>query len=70
MTADEFRNWRLGLGWTQPEAANRLGISVSMLSDYERGTRRGTIRAAPVPTAIALACETLSRRYGKAESVS
>jgi transcriptional regulator with XRE-family HTH domain len=63
MTPDEFRNWRLGLGWTQPDAAQARGNSVSMLADYERGMKRGTDRPAPVPRAIALACETLSRRY-------
>jgi transcriptional regulator with XRE-family HTH domain len=63
MTADEFRNWRLGLGWTQPEAANHLGISVSSLADYERGIKRGTDRPAPVPRAVALACCYLTRYY-------
>jgi predicted transcriptional regulator len=66
MTAAQFRKWRQSLELTQAEAAEALGLSVSSISDYERGKKRGTDRAARVPQAVALACEALTGRYRKA----
>lgn len=59
MTGSEFRAWRKRLGWTQQQAAEALGISVSQIIDYESGSKRGTDRAAPIPRVVALACQAL-----------
>ena len=38
MTSDEFLAWRKRMGWKRVEAADRLGISYSNISFYERGS--------------------------------
>ena len=59
ITADDFRDWRLALGLSQAGAARALGLSRSSVLDYERGFKRGTDRAAPVPRVVELACRAL-----------
>jgi hypothetical protein len=44
---------------SQVGAARALGISRSSVIDYERGWKRGTDRAAPVPRTVELACRAL-----------
>jgi transcriptional regulator with XRE-family HTH domain len=39
MTPGDFREWRRCLGWTQVEAAAKLGLSVRTVKHYEGGTR-------------------------------
>ncbi len=51
MTAKQFTEWRKRMGWTQVEAAQHLGRSRQMVSNYESG--------ADIPTVIKLACEAL-----------
>lgn len=60
MTAAELKSWRKGLGLTQPQAAEALGISLSMLCNYEKGIDRQTKRPAPIPRTVALAAVMLS----------
>ena len=57
MTAADFRNWRLRLGLTQPEAARRLGLSVETVRAWEYGKRQISL-----PTVLALACEYLESK--------
>jgi transcriptional regulator with XRE-family HTH domain len=59
MTPDQFRDWRRQLGLSQAAAARALGLSRSSVIDYERGFKRGTDRAAPVPRIVELACQAL-----------
>lgn len=40
-------------------AAEALGISVSQITDYQSGVKRGTDRLAPIPRVVALACQAL-----------
>ena len=61
MTPDQFREWRLNLGLSQAAAARALGLSRSSVIDYERGFKRGTDRAAPIPRIVELACQALER---------
>ncbi len=54
MTAQDFRNWRLRLGLTQPGAAALLGLSVETVRAWEYGKRRISM-----PVVLALACAKL-----------
>jgi transcriptional regulator with XRE-family HTH domain len=59
MTSEQFREWRQQLGLSQAAAARALGLGRSTIIDYERGKKRGTDRAAPVPRVVELACQAL-----------
>jgi predicted transcriptional regulator len=59
MTSNEFREWRERLGLSKAAAARALGLSLSRVTDYEIGMKRGTDRAAPVPRVVELACRAL-----------
>lgn len=50
----ELREWRVGLGWTQIEAAAALGVSVLTYRLWEWGKR-----SPDNPKMVGLACERL-----------
>lgn len=50
----EFSLWRMTLNWSQIEAADALGISISSIIGYEAGD--------PIPRVVGLACEALSNQ--------
>lgn len=52
VTAEEFIEWRKSLGMSQSAAANRLGISVSSIFNYELGHRDE--RKVYIPVLVAL----------------
>ena len=60
MTNTELRDFRQRLGMTQADLAAELGISLSQLHNYERGSDRRTGAACPVPRLVQLACQALS----------
>jgi transcriptional regulator with XRE-family HTH domain len=66
MSPEQFRAWRAGLGLTQLQAAAKLGLSVSMLKNYESGFLRrrdahtGELIEVEIPRAIALACAAIA----------
>jgi transcriptional regulator with XRE-family HTH domain len=62
MTPQSFRAWRKGLGMSQREAAEALGISMSSVQLYERGSRREDGRPVEIPKTVALACSAVSHR--------
>ncbi len=64
MTPAEFKSWRKAMGYTQKDAAAALGISVSSVELYERGSRRDDDRPVDIPRRVELACEAL--RQGNA----
>lgn len=35
--AQEFQTWRMGLGWTQEQAAECLGLPLATIRNYEQG---------------------------------
>jgi len=47
-----FRQWRLGMGWTQKRAAIELDVSERALVGYENGAR--------ISRVVALACAMLA----------
>ena len=51
-----FRVWRLGLGWTQRQAALELGYSRKMIQLYDEGKKSP-------PLVLILAMENLSNRH-------
>jgi transcriptional regulator with XRE-family HTH domain len=51
-----FLKWRRTLGYTQKEAADKLGVSRGSIQHWERGVT-------PVPRAVELACQELTRRW-------
>jgi len=64
MMPGELIAFRRRMGWSQQTLADRLEISKSRIQDYERGWTRGEHpRRAPIPYVIALACESLERRF-------
>lgn len=58
----EFRN---RLGWSQQKLATELGMSVSQIANYERGTARGTDRPVVIPKVVELAMEALEARHAR-----
>src|SRR5258708_1983631 len=52
----DFLKWRRTLGYTQEEAADKLGVHRGTIQHWERGITR-------VPQAVDLACEELTRRW-------
>ncbi len=59
MTSDDFKAWRKEMGFTQPQAAEALGISRQSVENYERGSRREDERPVVIPKSIALACTAI-----------
>ena len=62
MTPDEFKAWRDAQGFTQHQAAEELGISISAVANYEHGVRRGDGEPAIIPRAIEKACDAFVKR--------
>jgi transcriptional regulator with XRE-family HTH domain len=50
--------------YTQADAAEALGVSTSLVENYERGIRRGTSQPVEIPRYIELACKALSLEKG------
>ena len=57
MTADNLRAWRYRLRLTQTIAAQRLGLSLRAVQNYESGVRR-------IPGPVALACDAIATEMG------
>jgi transcriptional regulator with XRE-family HTH domain len=62
MTPEQFKAWRDEHGFTQVQAAEELGISISAVANYEHGQRRGDGEPAIIPKAIERACTSFDRR--------
>jgi transcriptional regulator with XRE-family HTH domain len=56
MTADDLCRWRAYCQLTQEQAAERLGLTWRMYSNYERGK-------SPIPLKIRLACAAVALGY-------
>ena len=70
MNPDEFKLWREANGFTQHQAAEELGISVSAVANYEHGVRRGDGEPAIIPKAIERACSSFDKRRKVKEKIS
>jgi DNA-binding XRE family transcriptional regulator len=55
MDAWDFKKWRKRMGYSQVQAGNKLGLSRGAVQYWESEIR-------PVPVAVELACQELSRR--------
>lgn len=62
MEAAEFKEWREGLGLTQRQAAEELGVAPLTVQKYERGFRHDTGKPVRIPARVALACAEITRR--------
>ncbi|MBB2964668.1 helix-turn-helix domain-containing protein [Methylobacterium sp. R2-1] len=60
MTPDDFKAWRLALGFSQQEAADRLGVSRGSVENYERGHRREDHRPVEIPLPIERSCQAVA----------
>lgn len=60
MTPEEFKRWRKALGFSQERAAAALGMSRSMVVNYEAGKRREDGRLVEIPRVVALACAAVA----------
>jgi transcriptional regulator with XRE-family HTH domain len=54
MEPADFKKWRKSLGFSQKEAAERLGLKRRMIQYYEKGERDG--EPVKVPLSVRLAC--------------
>jgi transcriptional regulator with XRE-family HTH domain len=70
MTNTELRATRKRLGLTQAQLAAALGISVSQLHNYERGSDRRTGAPCPVPRLVELAIGMIAFRVGFSRPVN
>ena len=59
MTPEAFRAWRKGLGLSQKEAADALGLKRRIVQYYEKGERDGV--RVEVPRSVRLACYALTQ---------
>lgn len=59
MNGTDLRYWRKKNGWTQLQAAEKLGISPQTLRIYETGVRYGIHTPVTIPLSIALACAAI-----------
>jgi transcriptional regulator with XRE-family HTH domain len=57
MRPDDFRDWRRRLGWTQADAAAKLGLTVRAIKHYEGGTRG-------ISPVVEKLCRAVGRRSG------
>jgi transcriptional regulator with XRE-family HTH domain len=55
MTPNEFRAWRVAMGWSQEAAAAQLGVSRRTVQHYELG-RPFKGKTISIPRTVALAC--------------
>jgi len=62
-----MREFREKLGWTQQRLATELGMSVSQIANYERGTVRSANRPVVIPKVVELALEALEARHQRDE---
>jgi len=62
MTHLELRALRKRLGMTQPQFAEKLGVSVSQLFNWEHGVDRRTGAPCPVPKLVELAAAAVAKR--------
>ena len=62
MEAAEFKEWREGLGLTQRQAAEELGVAPLTVQKYERGFRHDTGKPVRIPARVELACAEITRR--------
>ena len=60
MTPEDFKNWRKDMGFSQTQAAEKLGFSKATIENYDKGTRREDGREVVIPQTVALACAALS----------
>ena len=54
MTPHDFRTWRKGLGLSQKQAADALGLKNRIVQYYEKGERDG--EKVKIPKHVRLAC--------------
>jgi transcriptional regulator with XRE-family HTH domain len=59
VTGTELRAARERMGMTQVALAAALGISLSQLGNYERGTQRQSGQPCPIPRTVELAVQYL-----------
>lgn len=55
MTPQQLKAWRKRMGWTQRQAAERLGVRRQWITELESGRH-------PIQEMFALACEALEKR--------
>lgn len=60
MTAIQFRDWRTAHGWTQREAALRLGTTKTTVYRWEASGDKSF--AAPVPQTVEILCHLLCEK--------
>lgn len=60
MKPEDFKNWRKDMGFSQTQAAEKLGLSKATIVNYDSGTRREDGREVVIPQTVALACAALS----------
>lgn len=60
MTPTDLRHWQDHMGYTQPQAAEALGIGLSAYKDWLRGISRTTGKPVSIDRRTELACAALA----------
>lgn len=60
MTGGQLRAWRKQMGWTQPFAAQKIGVCTSSLRSYEKEKRSDKDKPVLIPLPIAWACAAIA----------
>lgn len=60
MTPADLRAWRAAMGYTQPQAAQALGVSLRTIKAWEGGETA-------VPAIVPLACAALAAGLGRCQ---
>jgi transcriptional regulator with XRE-family HTH domain len=63
MTASEFKEWRVAMGWSPQQAAEQLGVQRRTITYYEQGVTSSGAAQEHVPKSIALAA--LALKFGR-----
>lgn len=58
----EFKSWRARMGFTQEQAAERLGLSLGTIVNYEKGVRRDDRSEVAIPLSVMLTCRNMERK--------
>jgi len=68
MTPEQFKEWRVAMGYRSRDvAADALGLSRSTVELYETGVRRDNEKSVEIPRTVELACAALAMIAEKIE---
>lgn len=61
-TSQQFKAWRMRMGWDRSDAARYLGVALTTVYNYESGRRSDVERPVVIPRVVALAAKALEHK--------